>query len=322
MVNFLSHSRQTARENWGIIMSKSLKFKVILLCSAVLFSIAGSGISIASTIRLTDSATTLGPGIVQIIDQDNVFIPDTNVGPTADSISASGSNTTVVNGQTQISEANASASLDSITGVSKVYASTNYNDGYYAASHASAIASVSETFLAVGTGTITAFMAVSGAYDLATQSRIFPADGSVSTGDLSFQISAFLSVSMGSSAGTDILYDPMNDCIPVACPTKSGSISDTLIANLLVPNGTSVTIFSQLVAQIINGEGFIDLSHTAYLLITTSPGLTLIPNDARFLSNPAFGASPVPLPASLPLLAAGVASLGFTGWRKRRQAVA
>lgn len=33
-----------------------------------------------------------------------------------------------------------------------------------------------------------------------------------------------------------------------------------------------------------------------------------------------FGASPVPLPAALPLLAAGLGAMGFMGWRKRRKA--
>jgi hypothetical protein len=42
----------------------------------------------------------------------------------------------------------------------------------------------------------------------------------------------------------------------------------------------------------------------------------------RLLSKGAITTSPVPIPAALPLLAAGLSAMGFMGWRRKRKAVA
>jgi hypothetical protein len=54
-------------------------------------------------------------------------------------------------------------------------------------------------------------------------------------------------------------------------------------------------------------------------LLCAEPGCFTLATS-RFLSQGAITTSPVPLPAALPLFAAGLGAMGFMGWRKRSKA--
>ncbi len=81
----------------------------------------------------------------------------------------------------------------------------------------------------------------------------------------------------------------------------------------------------------LRSESTIDFLNTATFRIDTTPGLTLTPSDPVFLSglltdgtgdgdgNSDGGVAPVPLPAALPLLAAGLALMGGLSRRRSRR---
>jgi hypothetical protein len=114
------------------------------------------------------------------------------------------------------------------------------------------------------------------------------------------------------------MIDPGSFCAPSGCPSASGSVSQLLTTMLDVANGQTVTLGATILAQLNAGEGVLDLSHTGLLSLMTSPGLTLLASDPRFLSKSPLGATP--LPAALPLFASALGGLGLIGWKRRKAA--
>lgn len=66
-----------------------------------------------------------------------------------------------------------------------------------------------------------------------------------------------------------------------------------------------------------SGSGGADFGATGYLDFSTTSGLTLSASDPNFLSNAGGSTAPVPVPASLGFLMAGLGLLGATRLRKR-----
>jgi hypothetical protein len=76
--------------------------------------------------------------------------------------------------------------------------------------------------------------------------------------------------------------------------------------------GTSVLIVPSI-ADIVNGSG-------TFWRFACGVGCSLDGGTGNWSYNLQLDASPVPLPAALPLFAAGLSAMGFMGWRKRRAA--
>lgn len=172
---------------------------------------------------------------------------------------------------------------------------------------------LAETFAVTGSGTLTAFLDVSGTYNL------FHPSGS----DTGFQIISRVAIGTTPFAGHGFSIGPASINLQLNGPNSpdSGVVDEQLSGGKFITSGTTqVTVIALLLAQIL-GEtgGVVDIAF-ANLFLETSPGLTLTPVDPAYLSNPAFGVTPVPLPAALPLLMSTLGFFGFMGWRRKRGA--
>lgn len=105
---------------------------------------------------------------------------------------------------------------------------------------------------------------------------------------------------------------------------------ESLFVSGLFDNSNETLSISDTIA---GSAGFFGLSSSnafTQILFTTNAGVVLFPGgsplggdsfDVDNLSvSTSAAVSPVPLPAALPLLAAGIGAMGFMGWRKRRKA--
>ncbi len=104
--------------------------------------------------------------------------------------------------------------------------------------------------------------------------------------------------------------------------STSGFIDELLTAVFAVFDGVGFSLEFSLIALLLNGEGFLDVSNTATFFLVTSEGVTLTPDDTNYLSNPAFNEAAIPLPAAFPLFATALAGMGLMGWRRKRKAAA
>lgn len=107
--------------------------------------------------------------------------------------------------------------------------------------------------------------------------------------------------------------------------STTGSVTDHLLkvsVDLWDAQNLSLFPWLQLNASLAtwSSPAFLDASHTAQFQFETSAGLTATPTTVGFLEESTFGLppiAPVPLPAGLPLLGAGL--LAFGGFRMRRR---
>ena len=165
-------------------------------------------------------------------------------------------------------------------------------------------AEIEETFSVSGNGTVTALLDVDGFWN------VFSLNPN-RAGPNTFQIRIFLSMSGNKGAGSS------QDGLSVISDF-SGSIDQTFQAELNVFDGTVVDLSVSILAQLGNGgQGIIDLSNTASLLLQTSSGVDLTFSDPDFLANPAFGQTSLPEPETVTLLVLGLAGLGLAARRSR-----
>jgi hypothetical protein len=230
----------------------------------------------------------------------------TNPASTGTSLDATAGPVSPASGVGGTSYANSFA--DIATGELKAKAETVVsNAAQEAANLAVATAQIIEQFQVTGNGTVFAFLALDGSYDVSN----------FNSGTPGFAIQANLS--FGSVSG--FIGGITNDFLQINGTTGpySGTINHELASQANVGDGTVFTLTAFLLAQIHAGtHGTIDLSNTATLFLVASNGVTLTPADSRFLENPAYSPSEVPLPAALPLFLGGAALLGFLGRRRKK----
>jgi hypothetical protein len=198
---------------------------------------------------------------------------------------------------------------DISTGELKVTAqATAANATEEAANSATGTAQIMESFTVTGSGHVQFFLALDGSYDLSRFTvGAYPG----------FNIQANLNVNGAISAPSDSFQYSTGQL--VTPDPVSGTINEQLSILATVQPGT-ITLTAFLLAQISAGtHGLIDLSNTATLYVMALDGVQLTPFDDRFLSNPAYDANAVPLPAALPLFAGGLTAFGFLGWRRKKR---
>ena len=292
-------------------MSKKIGRALALIAISALALSSQSDKSLAATMQIY-GGTTVNASPTPL--QDNTVAPSdpsskVNTLPSGPTTISESLSVTSPIGTFQAATASASAEINAVTGQLKTSVDTTlYGSGGIETW-------LSEDFTVTGSGTVTAYLGVSGSYDV---------DGSGEIAE-SFQIQANIFqgtfFGAGSShspiAGTDNLFINQNNS------SSADVVNHLITAELLISEGTSsLTLTTYLLAQISSGAGFINLSNTANFFIQTSEGLTLTPMDSRFLSNPAFDQTVVPLPAALPLLLSALGFFGFMGWRKKTAAAA
>jgi hypothetical protein len=225
--------------------------------------------------------------------------------------SASGSlSLTQTGGVAGAGTATAFGSASADTGVLRASATT-HSDNDLGANFtvAGSQVSLTEIFDVSGSGNLTLMMAVDGSvdYDSAFSSPQFGID---------YQVQAIASIVYGGNFVNNNLYQNyLTNCSVIvggACKSYHATISKLLIASAFIENLSEVSILASVLVGLAYGNGSADLSHTATLFYTTDGTLTLSPRDSRFLSNPAFTPSPVPIPGALPMMASALGMLGYT----------
>ena len=262
----------------------------------VLISLALLGLSVSSANAALVEVTTfttvgnenVGGGLVQPVDNDSC----SGSGPcSSDSVHPNGAT------------ANATASGDIATGELKTFLSATYDDaGVISAGTGQATASITESFSVSGTGTATALFNLESSWDFITNASFQTQALIIKDGFTVFPGGHFQN-NLNSNTGSLV-----------------GSLDHLMTAEFAVNDGVDFDLEFLWVATLLGGEGFLDFSNTGTFLIQTSAGVTLTPSDPNYLSNPAFGAAVVPLPAAVWLF--GTAMIGLVGFGKRKARIA
>jgi PEP-CTERM motif-containing protein len=143
------------------------------------------------------------------------------------------------------------------------------------------------------------------------------ADGGTATGSFGYDADtnnfSAINITTSVNAGLGTTYG-----VPTGVGTST--LFDTVTA--FPVTGESRLIF-ELAAAMTNLGGTIAINLFGIFLdvelLCTEPSCTTLTTH-RFLTQGAITASPVPLPAALPLFAAGLGAMGFMGWRKTKKA--
>lgn len=220
----------------------------------------------------------------------------------------------------------ASASADIATGQLKAKVGGNVGTYYSPSTGAgifsqelvsSASALVSETFSVMGSGIVRFELAYNGFWNIVAQPYIsccdFDANPStgIVTGIFDPAWFAFGSLVLGGDGGPiSDTFEFRNDVDPL-----TGSASGILSVSALLVEGHDYGISSTIDMFMSYSSGAIDFSHTATLSYFLDPGMSIIFDDARFLTVDPDAPSPIPLPASFVLLASAL--LGFGVNHKR-----
>lgn len=207
-------------------------------------------------------------------------------------------------------KSSATASADATVGELKIsaIAESSSNVGGLGGGNSFVTSSITQRFSASGTGTFTALMSLDVFW--ASSGFNFSAQVILSGGGLGF----------GVVPGV-LQLDPLTN-------GANGRIDDLLLSSSFsLSEGTAeFDVIWQLNAQIFaevptTPNGLLDASNTGLISFITDGTLVATPTTTGFLSNPSFPATgpvtPVPLPASLPLLLLGGATLAATRRRQR-----
>ena len=277
----------------------------------------------AATIDLRTSANTVdvlsGGGATAIHDNKTSSTDTISDNQTSATLNSNISNPGEYSGsEFEAGSTTSTAQANIVTGELKASTTTSYT-GQYGEIYTSGFAEVtlSETFSATGAGNAQFFYSVDGTYDLTTL-------GSSSVG---FQALANLTLQRVGSAS--IGYDSFGInqssagvCPSIPCTSASGNIDHLLSFSVYLNDSYQYMLTAYLLAQILTGDGAVDLSNTGKLLIVTDATLQLTPLDENFLTDPTFNVSQTPLPTALPLFVTGLGGLGLLGWRRKRKAAA
>lgn len=233
-------------------------------------------------------------------------------GDSAEAPSLSASTQAVSGGTNGLSTAFA----DSDTGVLRAISSMNGNSGDGVGfGNSSASASIVETYLLSGSGTLTASILLDGVWSL-TRATIQPGPPPLPFWQAQAQV----------SIGPNTQFVPTDfACFGTACGPSLSTASEGSVDGLLLQvtrdffltSPTNVNVDFSLFTQLLTGDGFVNFGNTAKLFVEASDGLTATPSDPDFLSDPAF-LQVIPVPPALPLMLAGLAALAMIGRAKRR----
>lgn len=146
-------------------------------------------------------------------------------------------------------------------------------------------------------------------------------EGSVSPGSQAYFESGFLSYNLKISDKYDPLL-PGNNFTIFGNITTTGIFSETFFGNINLYNyGSDLMPIAALVEMLLDSaiyEGAVSITSSMKLILPD--GFTAKTSSGIPLEFGTSGPSPVPLPAALPLFAAGLSAMGFMGWRKKRRA--
>jgi hypothetical protein len=291
-------------------MRQSISTVVLALAAVASTEAHGATLQVFGNASATalDTSATSGSGFVGGTDYNQI---STNTAGSAASGAVTSSMTTPVG------SASAFASANIATGQIRASASanggtyyTNIGSQQYWTSSAGAAASalMSETFTAVGSGTVTFSLAYNGSWNVAGQPYVSCCDPLAGVVSGVFNPSWLLNVGL-TLGGNGVLDSAYFTSVSPSGPA-SGSIGGILTATGSLVAGGTYGISSVLDLFLSDSIGLFDFSHTATLSVTTSPGLLLAFDDPRFLTSPV-NPAPVPLPASALALSIGVAALGM-----------
>ncbi|MFM2354392.1 MAG: hypothetical protein RLZZ528_128 [Pseudomonadota bacterium] len=175
---------------------------------------------------------------------------------------------------------------------------------------------MSDTFTVSGTGTVRFDLAYDGFWDLSPQPYLSCCDsfGNPVAGTFSPMWFAFGSLTLGSNgvvAGDQFAFSHSTDPL-------TGAASGVLSISATLIDGFTYGISAALDVLMNYASGTVDFANTATLSYFASPGVTLTFSDPLFLSVDPNAPAPVPLPAGVFLLGAGLIALGAL--RRRKQA--
>ena len=102
-------------------------------------------------------------------------------------------------------------------------------------------------------------------------------------------------------------------------PSGSGA-ANLFEAVAALADGRPTGMFFTLASAMTNAGGTIAILLDQGSGEYTCGDLVCTTTTTRFVSQGSITASPVPLPAALPLFAAGLSAMGFMGWRKKNKA--
>jgi hypothetical protein len=129
---------------------------------------------------------------------------------------------------------------------------------------------------------------------------------------------------LGFSGATSVSYSPLSPFLPSLEENGAGAVADIAFSDTLAQDGVLSLVVSTSAARPGAGAGLTEalaaVSHDFRLTVTLARGETLtVTERLSFGADAAYApATPVPLPASLPALAAGLAVLAVV--RRRRAA--
>jgi len=292
--------------------------------------------SVASALAVFLMSATLGESatlqVQAIASASGVDVSSGLVGGTdnqaisTNTASGSASGTVSASSSTSVASASAFASADVATGQLKASVSGNPGTYYHNIPSSpvwasqvvvSANALVSETFVAVGSGTVQFDLAFNGNWNIAPQPYLMCCDPVLGVVAGFYQPQWLLSgsIALGGSggllAGDGFAYVSPNDPL-------QGSISGVLSIMATLVDGADYGISAALDTFFFDGIGGIDFSHTATLSYSASPGVSLLFSDSRFLTIDPNSPAPVPLPAGAVLLGSALFGFGAVA-SKRRQ---
>lgn len=206
------------------------------------------------------------------------------------------------------------ASANVATGLLRSLSIANSQDdidspiGFLTESSSSANAIVTSIFDVSGVGTITANLDYDGFFNINQRGR----------GAIGFQAQARITFNEFSRLRVEDRFSISSGDFELAS-SLLGDERGTLSISTNVRDGQRVSLTTQLLTQILSGNGVVDFSNTAALSLFASPGVTLSFADDRFLSVDPNAVAAVPLPAAFPLMAGGVGLLGLAGYRRKKK---